>query len=178
MCSKYHCMCKNIIAIITIRSFISWYQNRRSCSEGQLQLLPPGPRSPAPALSRVSSIPTLTASSTQSQVWAVSPVPSNPVISRQTTRKSEVVELIVNFRRNAYLKFRGGSNSNEVCLATEKMDRKNTTIENISKNFSQTLDSVLTMANITNRQTDSWSMKKSYNDLLNSTYHHFLKLIM
>ena len=101
-----------------------------------------------------------------------------PVISRQTTWKSEVVKLIVNFRRNAYLKLRGGSNSNEVCLATEKMDRKNNTVENISKNFSQTLDSVLTMANITNRQKDSWSLKKSFNDLFYWTYPHFLKLII
>ena len=43
------------------------------------------------------------------------------------------------------------------------MDEKNTTLENISKNFSQTLESVLTLANITNRQTDSWLT----NELLN-----------
>ena len=164
MCSKYHCMCINIIAIITIRSLsvdiriegVVVRVSSSHCRRGPDLWLRPFP----------GSVP-FWHSLTHCILWAVSPV---PVISRQTTWKSEVVKLIVNFRRNAYLKLRGGSNSNEVCLATEKMDRKNNTVENISKNFSQTLDSVLTMANITNRQKDSWSLKKSFNDLFYWTY--------
>ena len=163
---KYHCYHHYSF-------LISWYQNRRSCSEGQLQPLPPGPRSLAPAFSRVSSILTLTDS--------LHPLGCEPCPSYQQADNMEKWSGEVNSKLSTkcfYLKSRGGSNSNEVCLATEKMDRKNNTVENISKNFSQTLDSVLTMANITNRQKDSWSLKKSFNDLFYWTYPHFLKLII
>lgn len=166
MCSKYHCMCINIIAIITIRSLsvdiriegVVVRVSSSHCRRGPDLWLRPFP----------GSVPFR---------HSLHPLGCEPCPSYQQADNMEKWSGEVNSKLSTkcfYLKSRGGSNSNEVCLATEKMDRKNNTVENISKNFSQTLDSVLTMANITNRQKDSWSLKKSFNDLFYWTYPHFL----